>query len=151
MPLNPGVKKTQARDHQGNILLYETTASMVSEEPDRRFVDRVEKTLLASLSEKKVQLEALAQVYAELVLIAQSADALILDEDRRAAMEILSSSVDDLALLTSNIDQLLEIANHGVVVNGIAAEDEEPQAQYVLYIDDTDPQNIQVKARLIEE
>ena len=41
-----GYNKTVLRNHKGEVLLPRTTASMVGEESDRRFVDNVEKTLL---------------------------------------------------------------------------------------------------------
>lgn len=151
MALNPGHRKSILRDKDGKILLPLTTASMVSEEPDRRFVDRVEKSLLHSLSDNQVQLEALSEVYTELVLIAANADALILDEERKEAMEILSASVADLALLVQNIQLLLDIANNGVVLNGnyVDGENSIPK-QYAIYVDDTtDPDNPVVKAQEI--
>ena len=41
-----GYKKVPLRDHLGNIILPVTSADVVSENPDRRFVDNIEKTFL---------------------------------------------------------------------------------------------------------
>lgn len=144
--LNPGYNKTQLKDAHGNLLLPHTTASMVSEEPDRRFVDNVEKTLLFTLSDNQVQLEGLSEKYAELIILAENADTLLPGSEQQQALATIMENIESLAVITEQLQTLLGLATGHLTVISETSDN-----VYNLTVDDTDLDNPQLVLTKIEE
>lgn len=112
--MNPDYAKTVLRDENGIILLPQTTASMVSEEPDRRFVDNVEKALIHSLADNQVALEGLALHASNLVLLAQNADLIVPGSEMQEALQGILANIQSLSRITANIDALVALSNGSI-------------------------------------
>lgn len=132
-----GYNKTVLRNHKGEVLLPRTTASMVSEESDRRFVDNVEKTLLNTIA---VNSEAIS----ELIKNAQSIGALssvdiqllnLLDTVPDDLQE-WKATLEDLSVLRDKVPELL----YSLVAPPRLISDTSKKT-YMLQIDDTDLDN----------
>lgn len=134
--LNPGYSKTVLKSSGGDTLLPMTTASMVSEEPDRRFVDNVEKTLLFLLADNVTQLKTLADHQQNLVLLAENADDIVPQSENRQAMQKISENLEALAVITENLHHLLIIASGEIVLNATNGD-----VQYKLMVDNSDRKN----------
>lgn len=65
-----GYIKTRLVNHKGEQILPWTTASLVSEESDKRFVDNVEKEILNKIATEKVAIDELAKNYQALSALA---------------------------------------------------------------------------------
>ena len=132
-----GYNKTTLRNHKGEVLLPRTTASMVSEESDRRFVDNVEKTLLNTIA---INSEALS----ELIKNSQSLGALasvdiqllnLLDTVPNDLQE-WKATLEDLSVLRDKIPEIL----HSLVAPPMLLSDTSKKT-YMLQVDDTDLPN----------
>lgn len=132
MAINPEYNKTILRDENGVILLPQTTASMVSEEPDRRFVDNVEKSLINSLADNRVAIEALSAHYAELVLLAENTDMLLPDSQVQIALQGILANIEALSRISVHIDSLVAIANGSIQIPSTTSE-----STYALSVDDS--------------
>lgn len=129
-----GYNKTTLRNHKGEVLLPRTTASMVSEESDRRFVDNVEKTLLNTIA---INSEALS----ELIKNSQSLGALasvdiqllnLLDTVPNDLQE-WKATLEDLSVLRDKVPEIL----HSLVAPPTLLSDTSKKT-YMLQVDDTD-------------
>lgn len=129
-----GYNKTTLRNHKGEVLLPRTTASMVSEESDRRFVDNVEKTLLNTIA---INSEALS----ELIKNSQSLGALasvdiqllnLLDTVPNDLQE-WKATLEDLSVLRDKVPEIL----HSLVAPPMLLSDTSKKT-YMLQVDDTD-------------
>lgn len=109
--LNPNYRKSVFKDENGNTLLPQTTASMVSEEPDRRFVDNVEKSLLSSLADNREALESLSENVSNLVVLSENLDVILPGTEVRDSLQAIFDNIDSLARITANIEEIINLAN----------------------------------------
>lgn len=112
--LNPGLRKTELKDKDGNTLLVRTTASMVSEEPDRQFIDNVEKTLLNNLTSESEALKEIASYVAEVRVLADNIDSLIAVAGNTNNLSELATNAERLNLLVPLLPRL-EAMSKGVL------------------------------------
>lgn len=129
--MNPDYAKTVLRDENGIILLPQTTASMVSEEPDRRFVDNVEKALLHALADNQVALEGLASHASNLALLAQNADVILPGASVQESLKGILDNIDALSRITANIEPLIAFSNGSLETTSNTGKN------YSIGIDDT--------------
>lgn len=145
--LNPGYSKTVLKSNGGDTLLPMTTASMVSEEPDRRFVDNVEKSLLFLLADSFTQLKELADNYGNLVLLAENADDIMPRTEQKEALVAISENINALSVITQNIEVLLAMSKGDLVVNAKDSEN-----QYKLLVDESDESNpVLTLSKIVED
>lgn len=130
--MNPGYRKTILRDEQGEVLLPQTTASMVSEEPDRRFVDRVEKSLLRALADNQVALENISEHYTNLVLLAENADEILPDPSVKEALQTIGDNVVVLSSIIQEFEQIKKLTNGEIEVLSTGGD-----STYILRVDDS--------------
>ena len=129
-----GYNKTVLRNHKGEVLLPRTTASMVGEESDRRFVDNVEKTLLNTIA---INSEAIS----ELIKNSQSLGALSsVDIQLLNLLDIVpndlqewQAALEDLSVLREKIPEIL----YSLVAPPTLVSDTSKKT-YMLQVDDTD-------------
>jgi len=144
--LNPDVRKTILRDNNGITLLPRTTASMVSEEPDRRFIDNTEKGVLNVLTDKAPALSDLADLVNEIRLMADHIDELVNLLDGRETLQEIGENGE---LFTSLIPLIPELNN---LLHGVAqVRSTSTSILYRLDVDDTDPENPKLNLIPVDE
>lgn len=113
MPLNPMVRKTEMKDASGKILLPRTTASMVSEEPDRRWMDNVEKSFLNSMTVHQQSIENLAEIEEDLINLSNNMDDIVPGSEMKQAILEVSDNIDGLKKLVEKESELITLADLG--------------------------------------
>lgn len=142
-----GYKKVPLRNHKGEILLPQTTASMVSEESDRRFVDNLEKTILNKLAINGVAIDELVSNYEALsALSKEQLSILALLDTIPNDLEEWGIKLNSLSELIPFIDQLLGSIGATTTINSITSG--EP---YFINVDDSDPDNPKIVLSLATE
>ena len=145
--INPQYRKTQLRDNEGVILLPQTTASMVSEEPDRRFVDNVEKTVLNTLTEEAPILKELAGLVGQIRLMADNIDSLVSILDGSATLQEIGSNGDLLISLIPLVPQIQNLIEGTLKTRSLTSS-----ILYSIVVDDeTDPNNPTLKLVKVDE
>lgn len=133
--LNPDFRKTQLKNTAGKVLLPQTTASMVSEEPDRRFVDNVEKSFLNAMTVYREAIENLSEVEEELLLLAENAQSIMPGTEEKEAISMVAENVSSLRTIVENTDILTGLSAGVIQMPGMSGK------IYTLAIDDTDEEN----------
>lgn len=131
--LNPDYRKTQLKDKDGKILLPQTTASMISEEPDRRFIDNVEKSFLNAMTVYREAIENLSEREETLLLLAANADSILPGTDAKEAVQIASENLQALRAIAANSEALIGLSNGVIQLPSITGE-----KVYTLSVDDSD-------------
>lgn len=135
-----GFLKSQLVDAKGNILLPRTTASMVSEEPNRRFLDSEEKAMIYEMSIKKDEYLSLVRVAPSLVSLANREQEIINLVESSVDWQDVESKLERLEPILTYQDQLIEIAK-----NDLFAMSPTTLSRYFISIDDTDPLDPKIK------
>lgn len=132
--MSMGLKKTELRNHKGDILLPRTTTSMVSEEPNRRFVDNEEKFLLWELATNKDNLLALLEKIVQLRALADKEQEILYWVDNSP------TDWDDIEAVIKDLSDFLPIKNDimDLVNTGIGVISPTTQIKYNLIVDDKD-------------
>lgn len=132
-----GYRKNALRNHKGEIILPQTTASMVSEESERRFVDNIEKTILNKLATEENRVNELITNADDLSAMSKVSDELILLADVMP---------DDLYKWTTNmkvLERLIPFVDP--IILGIGSSPRvlstDTGIYYELFINDEDPDN----------
>lgn len=133
--LNPDFRKTQLKNNDGKVLLPQTTASMVSEEPDRRFIDNVEKSFLNAMTVYREAIENLSEVEEELLLLAENAQSIMPGTEEKEAISMVAENVSSLRTIVENTDILTGLSAGVIQMPGMSGK------IYTLAIDDTDEEN----------
>lgn len=132
-----GYKKTELKNHLGQILLPLTTATMVSEEPDRRFVDNIEKILLNKLATEEDAVVSLVENVHELVALASQETVILkMIEDLPNNIADFGRIIDELNVLTPHTEEILEKLTASPVVHSATSN-----LSYSIGVDDRDPLN----------
>ena len=142
-----GYKKVILRNHKNEIILPQTTASMVSEEAERRFVDNVEKSILNKLATESIALDELLTNHTALSALAKEQLVLLgLADKIPKDMDEWSAAVEDLNPLRPFVDD---------IINGIGVMPTFPSdnsdARYEASVDDSDPLNPHLVVKLSSE
>lgn len=132
-----GYRKAILRNHNGDIILPQTAASMIGEEPDRRFVDNVEKILLNELAANADGFQGLL-LNAEILsaLASQNESILNLVENVPNNLSDFNQAMEDLEPLRRYVAQILE----GLVAPPSVLS-ETSSFSYTIGVDDTDLNN----------
>ncbi len=132
-----GYKKTQARDHQGNILFFETLSEMVRETPERRFVDNIEKTLLNKITANENSLDMLIEKSEALRVLGNNSERIIsmLDSYPSDLQDSLST-LERLSLLSPEVERILNNLYTNPIITSL-----DGNKKYELTINDSDIKN----------
>lgn len=145
--LNPEYRKSTLRDDKGKILLPRTTSSMVSEEPDRMFVDNVEKKTLNILTEEAPILKELSSLVGQIRLMADNIDGLVSVLEGQETLKELGENGAQILALVPLIPQLQELLAAKVKIRSLTSS-----ILYSVIVDDsTDPSNPVLKLVAVEE
>lgn len=132
-----GYKKTQARDHQGNILFFETLSEMVRETPERRFVDNIEKTLLNKITANENSLDMLIEKSEALRVLGNNSERIIsmLDSYPSDLQDSLST-LERLSLLSPEVERILNNLYTNPIITSL-----DGNKKYEVTINDSDIKN----------
>lgn len=128
-----GYRKTSLTDHKGHILLPRTTSSMVSEEPDRRFVDSEEKAMIYELTVNKDELLSISRKGTEVIALAdRSQDILNMIDSTEIDWSIVSDKIEAMEPILAYKEEILDL-----VENNLFALSPSTSARYFITVDDT--------------
>lgn len=130
--INDHLRKTELRDEYGKVLLPRTSASMVSEEPDRRFVDNIEKSLISKLTVYKEAIENLSEAEEQLLILAREIDNIMPSGTARTAIDLVADNIDSIKTIVDHADILTGISDAAIQMRGSSG------GLYTIEIDDSD-------------
>lgn len=135
-----GFIKTSLTDHKGRIILPRTTSSMVSEEPERRFIDSEEKAMIYELTANKDNLLSISKKGTEIIALAdRSQDILNMIDFTEMDWQSVSDRLEAMEPILFHKEEILDL-----VENNLFAFSPTTSARYFITVDDSNPDDVKL-------